>query len=166
MLYRNRLWYLLKERLKLPLVTFYYTFIFLMMSVCAYVSYPQAGVNAFWILLVPFVLFFLFIGIPIFIEAKYYLLEVSEQDGFVSFKYLKYNKEQTFEAPWEQLRYKVIPEQSRGTVIDEAIVIGVRTRNSYFKTIQKFYCYGSLPSDKSYKDMLSDLSIKKVGVWA
>lgn len=107
--------------------------------IVSYKSYPLVGTISFLYTIVPLAISFLHVFIPVFIEAKYYLVDLRESNGIVSIKYLRYNKEMIFEERKELVKFKMTEMQRQGAYFNESVVVGVRTKTSFFKKKIRFY---------------------------
>ena len=140
MLFKNRVLYLLKQRLRNPFLVGYYAFMIMILFVISYNANATVVYRCFFFL-IPISGLILHLIVPILIESKYYLIGVCEHNGIVSITYLKYNTEMIFKTQKNLLKIRKVEEQTKGIVFDESVVIGEKTSKFYFKKRMVFYLF-------------------------
>lgn len=140
MSFKNRVLYLLKQRLRNPFLVGYYAFMIMILFVISYNANATVVYRCFFFL-IPISGLILHLIVPILIESKYYLIGVCEHNGIVSITYLKYNTEMIFKTQKNLLKIRKVEEQTKGIVFDESVVIGEKTSKFYFKKRMVFYLF-------------------------
>ena len=140
MSFKNRVLYLLKQRLRKPFLVGYYAFMIMILFVISYNANATVVYRCFFFL-IPISGLILHLIVPILIESKYYLIGVCEHNGIVSITYLKYNTEMIFKTQKNLLKIRKVEEQTKGIVFDESVVIGEKTSKFYFKKRMVFYLF-------------------------
>ena len=148
MSFKNRVLYLLKQRLRNPFLVGYYAFMIMILFVISYNANATVVYRCFFFL-IPISGLILHLIVPILIESKYYLIGVCEHNGIVSITYLKYNTEMIFKTQKNLLKIRKVEEQTKGIVFDESVVIGEKTSKFYFKKRMVFYLF-----ENSKKELL------------
>lgn len=140
MSFKNRVLYLLKQRLRNPFLVGYYAFMIMILFVISYNANATVVYRCFFFL-IPISGLILHLIVPVLIESKYYLIGVCEHNGIVSITYLKYNTEMIFKTQKNLLKIRKVEEQTKGIVFDESVVIGEKTSKFYFKKRMVFYLF-------------------------
>ena len=140
MSFKNRVLYLLKQRLRNPFLVGYYAFMIMILFVISYNANATVVYRCFFFL-IPILGLILHLIVPILIESKYYLIGVCEHNGIVSITYLKYNTEMIFKTQKNLLKIRKVEEQTKGIVFDESVVIGEKTSKFYLKKRMVFYLF-------------------------
>ena len=140
MSFKNRVLYLLKQRLRNPFLVGYYALMIMILFVISYNANATVVYRCFFFL-IPISGLILHLIVPILIESKYYLIGVCVHNGIVSITYLKYNTEMIFKTQKNLLKIRKVEEQTKGIVFDESVVIGEKTSKFYFKKRMVFYLF-------------------------
>ena len=159
MSFKNRVLYLLKQRLRNPFLVGYYAFMIMILFVISYNANATVVYRCFFFL-IPISGLILHLIVPILIESKYYLIGVCEHNGIVSITYLKYNTEMIFKTQKNLLKIRKVEEQTKGIVFDESVVIGEKTSKFYFKKRMVFYLFENSKKEileKKLQEIIADV---------
>ena len=158
--YKSRIKCLIKSRARFIHVSIwiYYILIILTYIYFSYSIYPEVGIlRSILLAVLPIIMIIGIIFIPIFIESKYFLIDVSENDDIVLLEYLRYDKRMIFKTSKNLLRYSIEDENTKGIYIDASVILYTKTEKGSFKKCLRFYSVGKWSKDllkKSFHDKI------------
>lgn len=157
--YKSRIKCLIKSRARVfhVWVWIYYILTILTVIYASYSIYPEEGILGSMLLAVIPICMIGVDFIPIFIESKYFLIDVSENDDIVLLEYLRYDKRMIFKTSKNLLRYSIEDENTRGIYIDASVILYTKTEKGFFKKCLRFYSVGKWSKDllkKSFHDKI------------
>lgn len=156
--YKSRIKCLIKSRARFFHVWMYYILYILTFIYLSYFLYPEIGIlGSILLAVLPIICIIGIIFIPIFIESKYFLIDVSEKDDIVLLEYLRYDKRMIFKTSKNLLRYSIEDENILGIYIDASVILYTKTEKGSFKKCLRFYSVGKWSKDllkKSFHDKI------------
>lgn len=158
--YKSRIKCLIKSRARFIHVSvwIYYILYSLPVFYASYSIYPEEGIlGSILLAVIPIIMFIGITFIPIFIESKYFLIDVSENDDIVLLEYLRYDKRMIFKTSKNLLRYSIEDENTIGIYIDASVILYTKTEKGFFKKCLRFYSVGKWSKDllkKSFHDKI------------
>ena len=156
--YKSRIKCLIKSRARFYHVWMYYILYSLPVFYASYSIYPEVGIlRSILLAVLPIIMFIGVDFIPIFIESKYFLIDVSENDDIVLLEYLRYDKRMIFKTSKNLLRYSIEDENILGIYIDASVILYTKTEKGSFKKCLRFYSVGKWSKDllkKSFHDKI------------
>lgn len=156
--YKSRIKCLIKSRARLIHVWIWYIPMILTVIYASYSIYPEEGIlGSILLAVIPIICIIGIDFIPIFIESKYFLIDVSENDDIVLLEYLRYDKRMIFKTSKNLLRYSIEDENTKGIYIDASVILYTKTEKGFFKKCLRFYSVGKWSKDlleKSFHDKI------------
>ncbi|MBO5798994.1 MAG: hypothetical protein J6R41_03035 [Paludibacteraceae bacterium] len=158
--YKSRIKCLIKSRARFIHVSvwIYYILYSLPVFYASYSIYPEVGIlRSILLAVLPIIMIIGVTFIPIFIESKYFLIDVSENDDIVLLEYLRYDKRMIFKTSKNLLRYSIEDENTIGIYIDASVILYTKTEKGFFKKCLRFYSVGKWSKDlleKSFRDKI------------
>ncbi|MEE1007973.1 MAG: hypothetical protein UH963_02350 [Agathobacter sp.] len=158
--YKSRIKCLIKSRARVfhVWVWIYYILDILTFIYLSYFLYPEIGIlRSILLAVIPIICIIGIIFIPIFIESKYFLIDVSENDDIVLLEYLRYDERMIFKTSKNLLRYSIEDENIIGIYIDASVILYTKTEKGSFKKCLRFYSVGKWSKDllkKSFHDKI------------
>lgn len=158
--YKSRIKCLIKSRARFIHVSvwIYYILYSLPIFYASYSIYPEVGIlRSILLAVLPIIMIIGVTFIPIFIESKYFLIDVSENDDIVLLEYLRYDKRMIFKTSKNLLRYSIEDENTLGIYIDASVILYTKTEKGSFKKCLRFYSVGKWSKDllkKSFHDKI------------
>ena len=158
--YKSRIKCLIKSRARFIHVSvwIYYILYSLPVFYASYSIYPEVGIlRSILLAVLPIIMIIGVTFIPIFIESKYFLIDVSENDDIVLLEYLRYDKRMIFKTSKNLLRYSIEDENTIGIYIDASVILYTKTEKGFFKKCLRFYSVGKWSKDllkKSFHDKI------------